>query len=84
MKCRSPVLWAEIGENSLTGPKLVLDMIDKVVLIKEKLKAARDGQKSCADNRRKPLEFEFLFDELRDRVVNDVVTQLKVFDESPG
>ncbi|GJV54292.1 hypothetical protein Tco_1450033 [Tanacetum coccineum] len=31
---------------------------DKVVLIKEKLKAARDRQKSHADNRRKPLEFE--------------------------
>ncbi|GKC32252.1 putative reverse transcriptase domain-containing protein [Tanacetum coccineum] len=30
----------------------------KVVLIKEKLKAARDRQKSYADNRRKPLEFE--------------------------
>ncbi|GKA59640.1 hypothetical protein Tco_0758953 [Tanacetum coccineum] len=54
----SPVLWAEIGESSLTGPELVLDMTDKVVLIKEKLKAARDRQKSYADNRRKPLEFE--------------------------
>ncbi|GJX83307.1 hypothetical protein Tco_0332788, partial [Tanacetum coccineum] len=32
--------------------------VTKVVLIKEKLKAARDHQKSCADNRRKPLEFE--------------------------
>ncbi|GJU51166.1 putative reverse transcriptase domain-containing protein [Tanacetum coccineum] len=31
---------------------------DKVMLIKEKLKAARDRQKSYADNRRKPLEFE--------------------------
>ncbi|GJX98980.1 reverse transcriptase domain-containing protein [Tanacetum coccineum] len=31
---------------------------DKVVLIKEKLKAARDRQKSYVDNRRKPLEFE--------------------------
>ncbi|GJU01922.1 putative reverse transcriptase domain-containing protein [Tanacetum coccineum] len=30
----------------------------KFVLIKEKLKAARDRQKSYADNRRKPLEFE--------------------------
>ncbi|GJR90421.1 hypothetical protein Tco_0214432 [Tanacetum coccineum] len=49
---------AEIGESSLTGPELVLDMTDKVVLIKEKLKAARDRQKSYADNRRKPLEFE--------------------------
>nr|GFA64443.1 putative reverse transcriptase domain-containing protein [Tanacetum cinerariifolium] len=31
---------------------------DKVLLIKEKLKAARDHQKSYADNRRKSLEFE--------------------------
>ncbi|GJY01079.1 putative reverse transcriptase domain-containing protein [Tanacetum coccineum] len=57
-KCRSPVLWAEIGESSLIGPELVQEMTDKVVLIKEKLKAARDRQKSYADNRRKPLEFE--------------------------
>ncbi|GKA66847.1 hypothetical protein Tco_0766655 [Tanacetum coccineum] len=55
---RSPVLWAEIGESSLIGPELVQETTDKVVLIKEKLKAARDRQKSCADNRRKPLEFE--------------------------
>nr|GEW58291.1 putative reverse transcriptase domain-containing protein [Tanacetum cinerariifolium] len=36
----------------------VQETTDKVVLIKEKLKAARDRQKSYADNRRKPLEFE--------------------------
>ncbi|GKD72879.1 reverse transcriptase domain-containing protein, partial [Tanacetum coccineum] len=41
-KCRSPVLWAEIGESSLIGPELVQETTDKVVLIKEKLKAARD------------------------------------------
>ncbi|GJY58507.1 hypothetical protein Tco_0458399, partial [Tanacetum coccineum] len=125
--------------------ELVQETTNKVVLIKEKLKAARDCQKSYADNRRKLLEFEvgdqvmlkmspwkgvirfgkrikvdktlrfvekrvensnhevkrlkcsrmvvvkvhlgskarslgpqFLFDELRYRVVNGVVTQLKV------
>ncbi|GJZ99055.1 putative reverse transcriptase domain-containing protein [Tanacetum coccineum] len=57
-KCRSPVLWAEIGESRLIGPELVQEMTNKVVLIKKKLKAARDRQKSYADNRRKPLEFE--------------------------
>ncbi|GJT51998.1 reverse transcriptase domain-containing protein [Tanacetum coccineum] len=57
-KCRSPVLWAEIGEGSLIGPELVQETTNKVVVIKEKLKAARDHQKSYADNRRKPLEFE--------------------------
>ncbi|GJT72398.1 hypothetical protein Tco_1031684 [Tanacetum coccineum] len=57
-KCRSPVLWAEIGESSLTGLELVLETIDKVVLIKENLKAVRDRQKSYVDKRRKPLKFE--------------------------
>ncbi|GKG38264.1 hypothetical protein Tco_0457487, partial [Tanacetum coccineum] len=57
-KRRSPVLWAEIGGSSLIGPELVLETTDKVVLIKEKLKAARDRQKSYADKRRKPLEFK--------------------------
>ncbi|GJX89898.1 putative reverse transcriptase domain-containing protein [Tanacetum coccineum] len=57
-KCRSPVLWAKIGESRLIGPELVQKTTDKVVLIKEMLKAARDSQKSYADNMRKPLEFE--------------------------
>nr|GEV96625.1 putative reverse transcriptase domain-containing protein [Tanacetum cinerariifolium] len=42
----------------LIGLELVKETIDKVVLIKEKLKAARYRQKSYANNRRKPLEFE--------------------------
>ncbi|GKA80937.1 hypothetical protein Tco_0787629 [Tanacetum coccineum] len=45
-------------ESSLTGPELVLETTDNVVLTKEKLKAARDHQKSYADKRHKPLEFE--------------------------
>ncbi|GJS44151.1 putative reverse transcriptase domain-containing protein [Tanacetum coccineum] len=47
-----------IRESSLTGLELVQATIDKVVLIKEKLKVARDRQKSYADKRRKPLKFE--------------------------
>nr|GFB40615.1 putative reverse transcriptase domain-containing protein [Tanacetum cinerariifolium] len=43
---------------SLIGPELIQETTDKVVLIKEKLKATRDCQKIYADNRRKPLEFE--------------------------
>ncbi|GJS78344.1 putative reverse transcriptase domain-containing protein [Tanacetum coccineum] len=53
-----PVLWAEIGESSLIRPEMVQETTDKVVLIKEKFKTARDRQKSYADNRRKPLEFD--------------------------
>ncbi|GJT43329.1 hypothetical protein Tco_0952044 [Tanacetum coccineum] len=54
----SPILWAEIRESSLIGPKLVLETTYKVVLNKEKLKAARDRQKSYVDFRSKPLESE--------------------------
>ncbi|GJW79807.1 hypothetical protein Tco_0143782 [Tanacetum coccineum] len=53
----SPVLWAEIGGSSLIRPELVQEMTDKVALVKEKPKAARDRQKSYVDYRRK-LEFE--------------------------
>ncbi|GKD18707.1 putative reverse transcriptase domain-containing protein, partial [Tanacetum coccineum] len=63
-KCRLPVLWAKIRENRLIGSKLIQETTDKVVLIKKKLKAARDRQKSYADNRHKPLEFE-----VRDQVL---------------
>nr|GEV58380.1 putative reverse transcriptase domain-containing protein [Tanacetum cinerariifolium] len=41
-KCRSPVLWAEVRENRLIGLEMVQETMDKVVLIKERLKAARD------------------------------------------
>ncbi|GJW99081.1 putative reverse transcriptase domain-containing protein [Tanacetum coccineum] len=57
-KCRLPILWAEVRESSLIGPDLVQETTDKVVLIKEKFKAVRAGQKSYADNSRKPLEFK--------------------------
>ncbi|GKB53873.1 putative reverse transcriptase domain-containing protein [Tanacetum coccineum] len=57
-QCKSLVLWAEIGESQLIRPELVQETTDKVVLIKERLKAVRDRQKSYANNRREPLEFE--------------------------
>ncbi|GJW13594.1 retrovirus-related pol polyprotein from transposon TNT 1-94 [Tanacetum coccineum] len=54
-KCRSPVLWAEVGENRLIGPEMVQETTDKVVIIKDRLKVARDRQKSYANNRQNPL-----------------------------
>ncbi|GKB50755.1 hypothetical protein Tco_0901508 [Tanacetum coccineum] len=56
-KCRTPIAWAEVGESKLFGPEIVQETTDKIVQIRERLKAARDRQKSYADNRRKPLEF---------------------------
>ncbi|GJW10035.1 putative reverse transcriptase domain-containing protein [Tanacetum coccineum] len=57
-KCRSPVCWAEVGEVQLTGPEIVQETTEKIVQIKQRMQAARDRQKSYADLKRKPMEFQ--------------------------
>ena len=57
-KCRTPVCWDEVGERKLIGPEIVQVTTDKINVIREKLKVARDRQKSYADNRRRNLEFK--------------------------
>nr|GFA83244.1 putative reverse transcriptase domain-containing protein [Tanacetum cinerariifolium] len=49
-KCRSPICWAEVRDAQETT--------EKIVQIKQRLQAARDRQKSYANVRRKPLEFQ--------------------------
>ncbi|GJS78796.1 putative reverse transcriptase domain-containing protein [Tanacetum coccineum] len=63
-KCRSPVCCTEVGEAQLTGPKLIQETTEKIVLIKQRIQAAQDQQKSYADLKRKPMEFK-----VRDRVM---------------
>ncbi|GJS86373.1 putative reverse transcriptase domain-containing protein, partial [Tanacetum coccineum] len=57
-KCRSPVCWAEVGEAQLTGPDLIQETTEKIIQIKQRIQAARDRQKSYADLKRKPMEFQ--------------------------
>ena len=56
-RCRSPVGWFEVGEAALIGPDSIHDAIEKVQLIRYRLKTAQSRQKSYADVRRKDLEF---------------------------
>nr|GEW51940.1 putative reverse transcriptase domain-containing protein [Tanacetum cinerariifolium] len=56
-KFHSPIMCAEVGEGQLIGPELVQETTEKISQIKDRLKAARDHQKSYADKRREPLEF---------------------------
>ncbi|GJT31962.1 putative reverse transcriptase domain-containing protein [Tanacetum coccineum] len=60
-KCRSLIMWAEVGEGHLIGLELVQETTEKISQIKDRLKAARDCQKSYADKKRKPLEFSVGF-----------------------
>ena len=56
--CRSLICWTEVGEISITGPDLIKDTSEKVSLIRQRLLTAQSWQKSYADVRRRPLEFE--------------------------
>ncbi|RVW40489.1 putative receptor protein kinase ZmPK1 [Vitis vinifera] len=51
-------LLNDVGERKLLGPELVQLTVEKVALIKERLKAAQSRHKSYADHRRRDLEFE--------------------------
>ncbi|GJU71088.1 putative reverse transcriptase domain-containing protein [Tanacetum coccineum] len=57
-KCRSPICWAEVGDVQLTGPEIIYKTTEKIVQIRQHLQAARDRQRSYANIRRKPLEFQ--------------------------
>ncbi|GJW20047.1 hypothetical protein Tco_0027483 [Tanacetum coccineum] len=75
-KCRSPVCWAEVGDSQLTGPEIIQETTEKIVQIRQRLQAARDRQRSYANVRRKPLEFQ-----VGDRVLCLKVTTRKgIFD----
>ncbi|GKC28354.1 putative reverse transcriptase domain-containing protein [Tanacetum coccineum] len=57
-KCHSLVCWAEVGEVQLISPEIVQETTEKVIQIKQRIQAARDQQKSYADLKRKPMEFQ--------------------------
>nr|GEZ18475.1 hypothetical protein [Tanacetum cinerariifolium] len=81
-KCRSPVCWSEVGDSQLTSPELIRKTTKKIVQIKNRLLAARSHQKSYADRRSKPLEFE-----VRDMIlarVGPVACTLKLPEELKG
>ncbi|GJZ91654.1 putative reverse transcriptase domain-containing protein [Tanacetum coccineum] len=50
--------YNNIGDSQLTGPEIIHETTEKIVQIKSRIQAARDRQKSYADVRQKPLEFQ--------------------------
>nr|GEV06979.1 putative reverse transcriptase domain-containing protein [Tanacetum cinerariifolium] len=57
-KCRSHVCWAEVGVAQLTDPEIIHQTTEKIVQIKSRIQAARDREKSYADLKRKPMDFQ--------------------------
>ena len=56
--CRLPLCWTEVEESSITGADLIRHTSEKVSWIRQLLLMAQSRQKSYADVRRRPLEFE--------------------------
>jgi hypothetical protein len=57
-RCRTPLSWSQTSERKIFGSDLVTEAEEKVKIIQNNLKAAQSQQKSYADKRRKPLQFE--------------------------
>ena len=57
-RCRTPLSWSRIGERKIFGSDLVTEAENKVKVIQANLKVAQSRQKSYAEKRRKPVQFE--------------------------
>jgi len=56
-RCRTPLNWVEPGGRRYYGIDLVNETEKKVQIIQQHMKVAQSRQKSYADKRRRPLEF---------------------------
>jgi ribonuclease HI len=57
-KCRTPLMWSEVGDRIVERSDFIEAAEDKVAEIRANLKAAQSRQKSYADKRRRELSFE--------------------------
>jgi len=57
-KCRTPLCWSDLDKVLIIGPEMIQDNIEAIRRIQEHIKAAQSRQKSYADKRRRPLEFQ--------------------------
>nr|GFA73800.1 putative reverse transcriptase domain-containing protein [Tanacetum cinerariifolium] len=57
-KCHSPMCWAEVGQVQLTDLELVQETTKRIIHIKQRIQTTRYQQKSYADLKHKPMEFQ--------------------------
>ncbi|KAD4586127.1 hypothetical protein E3N88_23728 [Mikania micrantha] len=56
-RCRTPLCWGEVGQKDMGSKSDVELMANKLAQVRARLKAAQDRQKSYANKRRRPIEF---------------------------
>ena len=52
-KCRTPLCWRDVGQKILGGHEMIQDTTDKIQIVRERMKAAQDQQKSYTEKRRR-------------------------------
>ncbi|XP_022024585.2 uncharacterized protein LOC110924918 [Helianthus annuus] len=57
-KCRTPECWGEVGPRGLASTDIIRATNEKIDMVRAHLKAAQDRQKSYADKRNRPIEFQ--------------------------
>ena len=57
-KCKSPLHRDKEGTTILEGPEIVQNALDKISVVKTKLKAVQDRQKSYVDQHRREMEYQ--------------------------
>ena len=58
MQSRLYITSEKYWQTSLLGLKIIQHMVDQVKIIRAKLKATQDGQKSYADEKHRDVNFE--------------------------
>ena len=48
-RCRTPLMWDEVGDRQLLGSNVIKDSEENVKLLRDRLKVAQSRQKSYAD-----------------------------------
>jgi len=57
-RSKTPLCWNQVCEAVVLGPEFLQMTTNKVKIIQERMRATQSRQKSYADKRRRPLEFE--------------------------
>ena len=57
-KCRTPLCWTKLSEKKVIDLDLIQETLEKVKMIRVRLKVVVDRQKSYANLKRKDIQYE--------------------------
>jgi hypothetical protein len=58
-KCRTPLMWSEVGERTFFGPAAIVEAEENVAKVRENLKIAQTRQKSYTDPKQRDVSLKW-------------------------